>query len=138
MRVLRSLTRFRDKALVSEILKFSLSDGVRSQDRYVILGGFGSNAACRVQAWEFIKHEWKAVTAFFGGGNLGMLTRIIEGATQGFRAEGEAKDVEAFFKKHPINGGRRAIQQSLEVIRANARWSARDRAELSAWLSKVR
>lgn len=138
VRVLRSLTRFRDKALAAEVLKFSLSDGVRSQDRYVLLGGFGSNAACRQQAWEFIKHEWKAVTAFFGGGNLGMLTRIIEGATQGFRTESEAKDVQSFFKTHPIKGGQRAIQQSLEVVRANARWTARDRADLAAWLSKVR
>lgn len=138
VRVLRSLTRFRDKAVAAEALKFSLSDGVRSQDRYVILGGFGSNAACRLQAWEFIKREWRAVTAFFGGGNLGMLSRIIEGATQGFHTEGDAKDVETFFKTHPIKGGQRSIQQSLEVVRANARWMARDRADLAAWLQDVR
>ncbi len=138
VRVLRSLTRFRDKAIVLDVLKFALSDGVRSQDRYVLLGGFGSNAACREQAWEFIKREWKTVTSFFGGGNLGMMTRIIEGATQGFQTESHAKDVQGFFKAHPIKGGQRAVHQSLEVIRANARWAARDRADLSAWLSKVR
>jgi len=138
VRVLRSLTRFRDKAIVLDVLKFALSDGVRSQDRYVLLGGFGSNAACREQAWEFIKREWKTVTSFFGGGNLGMMTRIIEGATQGFQTESHAKDVQGFFKAHPVKGGHRAVQQSLEVIRANARWAARDRADLSAWLSKVR
>ncbi len=138
VRVLRSLTRFRDKAIVADILKFALSDGVRSQDRYVLLGGFGSNAAAREQAWEFLKHEWKTVTSFFSGGNLGMMTRIVEGATQGFRAESHAKDVESFFKTHPVKGAQRAVNQSLEVIRANARWTARDRADLTGWLSKVR
>ncbi|MBP9733486.1 MAG: M1 family metallopeptidase [Candidatus Omnitrophica bacterium] len=138
VRVLRSLTRFRDKSVTDQVLKFALSDGVRSQDRYVLLGGFGSNAACREQAWEFIKHEWKTVTSFFSGGNLGMMTRIIEGSTQGFRDESHAKDVEKFFSKHPVQGGQRAVQQSIEVIRANARWAARDRADLAAWLSKVR
>lgn len=138
VRVLRSLTRFRDKSVAAEVLKFALSDGVRSQDRYVLLGGFGSNAACREQAWEFVKREWKTVTSFFSGGNLGMMTRIIEGSTQGFRTESHAKDVQSFFKAHPVQGAQRAVQQSIEVIRANARWEARDRADLSAWLSKVR
>lgn len=130
VRVLRALTRFRDLATVKEVLRFSLSGQVRAQDAYVILAGFGSNAKARELSWKFIKSHWKKIAAMYRSGSVGLLGHILEGSTAAFSEAGELKDVEAFFRGHPVPGTERTRRQALELIRANIAWKKRDQRAL--------
>jgi puromycin-sensitive aminopeptidase len=136
VRVLRALTNFRQAELVRRALELSLTDQVRKQDTYILLAGFGSNPAGRDRAWEFVKHHWATLTARYSNGGLGLMTRIIEGATTGLTTEAALKDVRAFFARHRLPGAERTMKQSLEVIQATLRWARRDAANLRRWLSE--
>jgi hypothetical protein len=115
-----------------ELLRFSLSGQVRAQDAYVILGGFGSNAQARAAAWTFIKAQWKKITSMYHGGSVGLLGHILEGSTASFSEASELKDVQLFFRGHPVPGTQRARLRALELIRANRSWKERDLSDLEA------
>jgi aminopeptidase 2 len=134
VRVLRALTRFRDAGLVARALEFAFSPDVRSQDTYVVLAGFGGNKAARPLAWAFVKKNWSALTSRFSGGNVGLLSHIIEGSASGFTDDASARDVEKFLKAHCIPGTERAVRQTIEVIRSNRAWARRDSKDIREWL----
>ncbi|MBI4313607.1 MAG: ERAP1-like C-terminal domain-containing protein [Candidatus Omnitrophica bacterium] len=136
MRLLRALTRFRVPRLIGQILSWSLTSEVRSQDAFAVLAGFGSNPAARAQNWRFVKSEFRTLTQRYPGGSVTLLGRILEGAAASFITEDELKDAETFFRKHPLAGTERTIRQTLEFIRANIRWAKRDQQDVSAWLSR--
>ncbi len=137
VRIMRSLTRFKEKGLIAQVLKFALSKEVRSQDTYAILGGFGSNRTARHQAWAFNKSNVKELRRRYEGGSVAsMLGHIFEGSVTGFNKPAELKDVQAFFKKNAIAGIERTMKQSLEIIQSNIRWTARGSKEASSWLAE--
>jgi puromycin-sensitive aminopeptidase len=134
VRVLRALTRFRERDLIRKVLGFSLSADVRAQDSYVVLAGFGSNRAARSAVWDFIKSRWKKLVARYRGGSVSLLGRIVEGATGGFAAREELADVKRFLKAHPVPGTERTVAQSIEWIQSNAEWAERDGEDAARWL----
>ncbi len=135
VRVLRALTRFKRKEIIRRALDFALSPGVRAQDTFILLAGFGGNQTGRPIAWEFIKSNWKTLTKRYAGGGLGLMTRVIEGATSGFTTAQELSDAGKFFRKHPVPGTERSVKQSLETIRANITWRLRDSRNVQLWFS---
>lgn len=136
VRVMRSLTRFKGKKEIAEVLRFALSKDVRSQDTYAILGGFGANRTARHQAWAFNKqHIGELRRRYEGGSVASMLGHILEGSTSGFNRPDELKDVETFFRKHPIAGIERTMKQSLEWIRSNIRWTEGGAQDAAEWLA---
>jgi aminopeptidase N len=136
VRVLRALTRFRDPGVVSKVLHFSLSGDVRPQDAYVILAGFGSNLRARASAWAFVRSHWKKIAAMYRSGSVGLLGRILEGATSAFSEPEEFRAVRAFFRAHPVPGTERVRRQTLEIIRSNIAWKRREARPVSAWLER--
>lgn len=49
--------------------------------------------------------------------------------------EEHAQDVEQFFKEHPTPGTDRTVLQSIESIRLNAAWLARDKDSMREYLT---
>lgn len=136
VRVMRSLTRFKNKSEIAEVLNFALSKDVRSQDTYAILGGFGSNRHGRHQAWAYNKKNVKELRKRYEGGSVAsMIGHIFEGSSTGFTQASELKDVETFFKQNKIAGIERTMKQSLEIIRSNIRWASRDSKVAAEWLA---
>jgi len=136
VRILRAMARFRDKAVIPEVLKFALSKDVRSQDTYVILASFGSNAAGRHLAWKFNKGQFKELFKRYEGGSVSLLGHILEGSVTGFNTAEDLADVKAFFTKHPVQGIERTMKQALEIIQSNIRWTAKSRKDVESWLLK--
>lgn len=134
VRILRSLTRSRDPQVVRSALTLALSPDVRNQDTFIVLSGFGPNPHARAQAWRFIQDHWKELSKRFSGGNVGLFSRIIEGATASFSRGTEISEVEVFFKAHPVRGAERAMKQAIETARSTSRWARRDAGALYAWL----
>jgi puromycin-sensitive aminopeptidase len=137
VRILRSMGSFSDKETVKEVLKFSFSEKVRSQDGPILLISVGMNPANRKATWEFVKKNWKKLLDRYERGGLGLMTRLLE-VTAGFTKEEELKDVSAFFKTHRFPGADRTMKQSLEMIKSNIAWLNRDREDIKQWLADGR
>lgn len=136
VRILRSLTFFRQPEIIGKILDFSLSGAVRKQDAYMLLGGFGGNRKARVIAWAFIRKNWKELTKRYASGGLNLMTRIVEGSTSGFTTEAKLAQIRSYFKSHPVPGCERAMARSLETIEGTIRWIKRDLGDITRWLSR--
>ena len=57
----------------------------------------------------------------------------LVGITGRFTTEDKAEDVSKFFADHNVASAERTIRQSLEAIRINAAWLARNRQLLADW-----
>ncbi len=135
VRVLRALTFLAEPKLIKKALNLAMSEIVRKQDAYMILGGFGGNRKARDIAWNFIKENWKELTKRYASGGLNLMTRIAEGATSGFTTESELEEVRHYFKSHPVPGAERAMARSLETIAGTVNWIKRDIKNIERWLS---
>lgn len=52
----------------------------------------------------------------------------------GFIGEDKARDVENFFKTHPLPSAERIVKQCVEAIHTNTQWLERDRETIKNWL----
>ena len=136
VRVLRALTRFQDPVAIKRVLKFALSSDVRYQDTYIILGGFGSNAAARRSAWDFNQSNFKILRGRYEGGSVSMLGHILEGSVCSFNHAADLKEVKNFLKKNPVPGIERTMKQSIEMIRSNIRWGRFGSKDAALWLAR--
>ncbi|GJN03417.1 hypothetical protein PR202_ga20860 [Eleusine coracana subsp. coracana] len=100
-RVLGSLSSSPDKEMVLEALNFMLTDEVRNQDSFYILGGISLEG--REVAWTWLK----------------------------FTSEAKAAEVSEFFAGCIKPSFERALKQSLERVRISARWIESIRSEPS-------
>lgn len=132
-RILRSLGAIKDKSLLSEALTFALSDEVRAQDSVCPIMSVSMSYNGRHLAWDFFKVYWQTFRDRYEGGFL--LPRLVKAITEDFVTEEQAQDVQNFFKDHPMSGTERTIQQSLESIRLNAAWLARDKDSIKEYLT---
>ena len=129
----RALTSFADKKLLSQVLEFSLSKDVRSQDTLSLVVGVWSNPAGKELAWGFVKKNWSVFLERYGGGGYA-LSRLVKSGSV-FHTREVYNDFKKFFKTHPAPGAARAVEQVLEKIDGNIRWLARDGKKIEKWLS---
>lgn len=131
-RILRALGAIKDETLLAKVLNFAMSDEVRAQDTVFAIMSVAMTYKGRVMAWDFFKENWKTLLDRYGGGFL--ISRLVKFTTENFVTEERAKDVEEFFKDHPTPGTERTVQQSVESIRLNAAWLARDKDSIKEYL----
>jgi aminopeptidase N len=131
---LTSLTRFEAPELVARTLAYSFSDAVRSQDSWTLMALLLERRATQDQAWDFVSEHWPEVlrkgTAVSG-------TRIVE-ASGSFCSVAKRKQVESFFREHPVDASERELRKSLDSIDECVRLSADQEPELDRWLSDRR
>ncbi len=134
LRLLTAVTRPKTKELLRESLDRSLQqEEVRIQDAVSMIVGVAANRFGRDLAWDFLQENWEEFDRRYSKGGFA-IGRLV-GITDAFTTPQRAEEVEAFFKAHPAPPARRRIQQSLERIRLNARWLAKNREALATWLS---
>ncbi|MCJ2555253.1 MAG: ERAP1-like C-terminal domain-containing protein, partial [Candidatus Thermoplasmatota archaeon] len=134
LRLLTAVTRPKTEELLQRSLDRSLlEEEVRIQDAVIMVVGVGANRSGRDLAWDFLRANWEELDRRYskGGFALGRLVSITDAFTTPERAE----EVEAFFQAHPAPAAKRRIRQSLERIRLNGHWLARNREDLADWLS---
>ena len=130
IRLLMSLARFPQEALLRETLERSLTDDVRLQDTIFVVSAVAANHRGRRLAWEFLKKEWDEFNRRYGGGGFGLMRLVA--ITNAFTSAEMRADVAAFFAAHPTPAAERTIRQALERIALNAAWLDRNRGELAA------
>ncbi|KAH7054028.1 aminopeptidase [Linnemannia elongata] len=129
-----ALATVRHPALVQQLLKLAVSEEVRPQDITYVLAGLSRNPTSRHALWDFIKENWDMLTKRYVG-SMALLGNIVKAGVGRFTSEEMAQDCEKFFEGKNVNDISRPIAQSLEVIRSNAKWVARDAEDVREWLS---
>ncbi|CAD6215605.1 GSCOCG00000417001-RA-CDS [Cotesia congregata] len=133
-RILRALGTIQDETLLNKVLDFAMSDKVRAQDTVFAIMSVALNSKGRDLAWRFFQNNWQILMNRYDGGFL--LSRLVKHTTENFVTEKRAIEIEEFFKKNPTPGAERTVQQSVESIRLNAAWLARDQASIESYFKE--
>jgi len=136
LRCLRALGYSQKEELLQRTLELSLSSDVRAQDTPLLVGSVAANGKGRELAWNFLTGNWPEFDRRYGKGGF-LLGRVISSTTVNFHSEEKAKEVEEFFRSHPVPAAERTIRQSLERIRSNALWLQRDSEPIRQWLEQA-
>ncbi|KAL2216786.1 aminopeptidase [Thermoascus aurantiacus ATCC 26904] len=130
---LRSLGAAEDPALIQRTLELARSDEVKNQDIYMPLAGLRGHVAGIEARWAWLKKNWDELYKRLPP-SLGMLGTVVQITTSSFCTESQLKEVEEFFASKDTKGYDRAVEQSLDAIRAKANWLKRDRGDVESWL----
>jgi len=134
VRCMRALGNTRKQHLIDRVLNFCMSDEVRSQDTYIVLASVSSHRHGRASSWAFLQNRWSDFETRYGKGGFTLISSIISSCTENFSSADKAKEIEQFFSEHPVESGKRTIQQSIERIQMNEKWLDRDRDGIRTWL----
>ncbi|KAL2057248.1 hypothetical protein ABVK25_002301 [Lepraria finkii] len=132
---LRSLGRAKGEKLIKRTLALPLSDDVKGQDVYLPIAGLRSDKEGIEALWQYLQTNWDALNKKCPA-SLGMLSTIVQICTAGFVSEEQLKEVRDWFKEKSTKGFDRALEQSLDSIRAKASWLKRDTGDVEAWLAE--
>ncbi|XP_025091662.1 puromycin-sensitive aminopeptidase-like isoform X2 [Pomacea canaliculata] len=126
-RIIHSLGCLKDETLIAQVLRFSISDEVKSQDCPFVIGATAQTAQGRELAWQFVKDNFCELHRRYSSTTL--FARLIKMTIADFATEKKAADIKSFFKQNPATSAARTVQQCCENIHVNALWLERD-AEL--------
>ncbi|KAG0265873.1 Aminopeptidase 2 mitochondrial [Actinomortierella ambigua] len=129
-----ALTAVTHEKLYRQLFKIAISDEVKPQDLIYFYGGLSRNTAARLALWEEIKQNWEMFTVRYAG-SLALLGNIVKSGIGRFASNERADECEAFFKERNATDVTRPVAQSVETVRSNAKWVARDTEDVRQWLS---
>lgn len=133
VRIQRALGAANAPHLITRTLEFALSDKVRAQDAVFVLAGANKSLLGRDMTWQFVQDRWEDLYKMYGG-SLFLLSSLVKCTTNYFVTEEKAKEIQAFFEKHPLPSAARTIVQSCENIRLNEKWLARETGPVGEYL----
>ncbi|XP_020181080.1 aminopeptidase M1-B [Aegilops tauschii subsp. strangulata] len=117
-RILGSLSSCPDKDIVVQALNLMLTDEVRNQDAFYVLGGISLEG--REAAWAWLKDNWDHVVKTWPSSSL--ISDFVNSTVSPFTSEEKAAEVSEFFATRVKPSFERALKQSLERVRISARW----------------
>ncbi|XP_075680282.1 puromycin-sensitive aminopeptidase-like [Dermatophagoides pteronyssinus] len=129
MRIQSALGSVKKPEFIERVLKFAISDKVRSQDTIFVVASVACNPSGRRTAWEFFISNYELFKSRYDVGFLG--NALIKSLIENFQTEEMAHQIEDFFRVNPNKGWDRSIQQSIETVRLNAALMARDTEKLA-------
>jgi len=127
VRFLMAICNFKQKNLLLKTLALSLTPEVRSQNIRVPIMGVSANIYGSDILWPWLKKNWKKLVRRFGVGNP--LANRIVASIGGVIDDKQENDVRKFFKKMPLPGTERVIEQTLERVRIRSKFLRSIRAE---------
>jgi len=127
IRFLMAMCNFKQKNLLLKTLALSLTPEVRSQNIRVPIMGVSANIYGSDILWPWLKNNWKKLVKRFGVGNP--LANRIVASIGGVIDDKQEKDVRKFFKRMPLPGTERVIEQTLERVRIRSKFLRSIRAE---------
>jgi len=127
IRFLMAMCNFKQKKLLLKTLALSLTAEVRSQNIRVPIMGVSANIYGSDILWPWLKNNWKKLVRRFGVGNP--LANRIVASIGSVIDDKQEKDVRKFFKRMPLPGTERVIEQTLERVRIRSKFLRSIRAE---------
>lgn len=132
---LLSLSRGKGEKLIQRTLSLPLSDEVKGQDIYMPISGLRHEPAGIVARWEWLKTNWEALLVKCPP-SLTLLSSVVSMCTGSFTKTDQLQDVQDFFREKDKKGFERALEQSLDGVRAKAGWVERDAEDVLAYLKE--
>ena len=120
MRFLTALCSFKQNNLLIKTLNFSLTSDVRSQNIRVPIMNIAANVYGKDILWPWLKKYWKNLVKKFGVGNP--LANRIVASIGGVVEDKQEKEVRIFFKRNPMPGTERILEQTLERVRIRSKF----------------
>ncbi len=127
---LAPLVAFSDPAIVRKSLEWSLSAGLRSQDRFGFLGGLLGNDAARPIVWPYLKEHWSDIEKNVPPFSMARILFSISGVC----TPAERDDVKAFLTGHQGAVPERSARQIVERVDACIAFHDQQAANLAAFL----
>ncbi|MDO8756932.1 MAG: ERAP1-like C-terminal domain-containing protein, partial [Elusimicrobiota bacterium] len=132
--MLRALAEFTNPSLHDMYLDMTLSSEIRAQDAWMPYIWMLSNPDTRERTWNFVKTNWKALSAKLGPRGA---TRVV-GAAGGLVTPALKAEVDAFFRapENEIEMARKTLDQTLESIDLGLRFKEGQSASFKSWVNK--
>jgi tricorn protease interacting factor F2/3 len=127
LRFLSAMCSFKQKNLLLKTLAYSLTPEVRSQNIRVPIMSVSANIHGRDILWPWLNKHWKKLVRKFGVGNP-LANRIVASIGPVINDKQE-KEVRNFFKKNPMPGTERILEQTLERVRIRSKFLRRIKKE---------
>jgi aminopeptidase N len=127
---LHTLARFRDPALVTRTLDYTVSGQVRNQDSWTVLVALLRDRVTRDQTWAYIQKNWDKVHAQFTT-NSGV--RVVA-ATGNFCSVKQRDEVAAFFATHKVDASERTLAKAIDSMDDCIQMRATQEPNLHQWL----
>lgn len=136
LKIMYGLSGSRDAQQLFNFLDLGYDESiVRSQDYFTLVQNIAANPAGEPVVWEYYRENWPRLSARFGLTNRNF-GRLISQITQNFAGSVKLEEVEQFYAKYPESGaGANPRLEAVETIKYNIEWLARNRADISDWLS---
>jgi puromycin-sensitive aminopeptidase len=130
VRCLKALGATRDTNLIKKTLQFALSEDVRSQDTFFVVGGLLDNPVATDLLWDWFTENIETLKKRYDGGFL--YGRFIKYAVMSFTKEEQLKLVKDFFtnESNRTVGSLRSIDQAIETVQLNVDWLKRAKSEV--------
>ena len=119
LRILAAMCNFKQESLLKKTLAFSLTDQVRSQNIHLPIMRISANPYGKKLMWSWMTKNWSRLVRKFGLGNP-LANRIVSSVGSTINAKDEKK-VRVFFKKNPLPGTERVLEQTMERVRVTDR-----------------
>lgn len=121
--VLSSLGYVQDAKLKTATLEFTTSGAVKLQDFFYAIGSVSqSSREARELAWLFFQNNFERIKGMVSSASSSLMDACIVYSCGLFCSTEKADEVAAFFASHPLPNNTRKIDQTLEQLRANARF----------------
>jgi len=127
MRSLGALAGFADVDLCLRTFDLALTE-VRSQNGFSVIGALLANPVGNQAVWECVTENWDTILDRFP---KNAPPRIIESVPALCADADFAERAVAFLDAHPLESGPRRVAQSVERLRVNVAFAARERASLA-------
>jgi aminopeptidase N/puromycin-sensitive aminopeptidase len=128
-----ALADFPQPVLIQQTLDSTLTQEVRGQDLYILIGLL-RNPASQNAAWDFMRQHFDEIMKRTGGG-LGGVGVFLYGA-QSFCDTQKANEVQQFFQQHPFPGTERNQREAIEAISSCVELRGQQQNNLAVWLKQ--
>ena len=121
--VLGSLGHSPDPKLKKRTLDWSISGEIKLQDFFYPMGSVCRSSRFGAEiSWQFFKDNFEVIKKMIDKASPSLMDAVIVSCAGGFCSNEKADEIEKFFKANPLPRSSRKIQQTLENMRANAKF----------------
>lgn len=128
-----ALSNAREARLVQRTLDLVFSSRVKTQDLGSFFRALSENPAARRLFWARFQAEFANVSRRLGGSFS--LAKLVRASASSFTSEADARAIERFFATQDTAVFSMSLAQTLESVRARARWIAHDADDVAHWLT---
>ena len=124
--------------ILERYLEMALNEesGVRKQDGYRVIAGVSRNIVGRYVAWNWIRQNWGALSAYYDTAISSSVGRIITAVAADFNTEFELSELQAFISDHEdeLGSAARVANQMVEGAKSNIDWMDQHYQTIVSWL----